>query len=281
MRLHVLLAAELVVAGGVFHADHKRACAVALAQGLGDVKRERQVAAGVLPDLDAVEPGGHPVVAGFEVEQGATAGRRRGLNLPRIPEGLVVVEQPLHARELRFNSEGHEDLAIPGAWGRTAEHRRDRVVPAAIEVGPAVTNQLRPRILSPGVLRRDLAAPSGDQLRHKRLLRPLGSRQRWHGGRVDKMHVDRLPAAGLCAVDSDQIAAGREQLCGARVEAVHAILGDEAREAGGLGAVDEHIGILIVVDQQGGLRRHGVELHRPPQPDLWRVPGGADPGARC
>ncbi len=73
------------------------------------------------------------------------------------------------------------------------------------------------------------------------------------------MHVDRLAAARLAAVHGDQILACLEQFGRSGVEGVDLKLRDEAREAGGLLAIDEHVGIFIVMDEEGGLVRHGVE----------------------
>ena len=95
------------------------------------------------------------------------------------------------------------------------------------------------------------------------------------------MDVDRLPTAGLATVDRDQVLAGFQQLGRGRIELVELKLGDEACESRGFLTVDKHVSIFVVMDQQGGLGRHGVEGDGPSQPDLRRIPGGADTGPRC
>ena len=134
-----------------------------VAQERRDVEGERVGSPGVRPDQAAVDPERALVVDRPEVEQDALA-----VPVPRhgegaaIPEPVVGAERPADPRQRRLERERDEDLARElrrlrlGAPG-------DGVVPQAVQVLPALPHELRPRILPPGVVRRDLLSPFGHE----------------------------------------------------------------------------------------------------------------------
>src|SRR3546814_17935309 len=62
-----------------------------------------------------------------------------------IPESIIGHQLARDARELRFDREGNEDLAVHcrRLWRAC---RRDRVIPLAVEVPPGIARHLRARI---------------------------------------------------------------------------------------------------------------------------------------
>src|SRR3546814_4421550 len=71
-----------------------------------------------------------------------------------IPESIIGHQLARDARELRFDREGNEDLAVHcrRLWRAC---RRDRVIPLAVEVHPGIARHLRARIAAPRIFWRD------------------------------------------------------------------------------------------------------------------------------
>ncbi len=82
---------------------------------VGDVDRERQVAAVVVAHLDPVEEHRRGLVDGAEVQQHPPAGHGEAVGddeLAAVPEQLVGLELPAHARQRRLGRERHQDAAV-------------------------------------------------------------------------------------------------------------------------------------------------------------------------
>jgi hypothetical protein len=162
-RLADLLAARLVsVVRGVEHAHDQLLRTVGL-QRIGDVERERVVAAAVLAHLLAVDPDARCPVDGLEVQQHAPPGR---------PPKRAAIPEPLgrlhHPRQGRLDRKGHEDAA-----GQLASDRRRlaldgaRVLPQAVQAHPLRAHHLRPGVLGVYAGRVDAIGPG-------RFERPFG-----------------------------------------------------------------------------------------------------------
>ena len=159
-RVEDLLAVELVGGvGGVGDADGEGV--VAGLESLGDVERERQVAAGVGADFLVVDPDGRLVVDGLEVEQ--VRGRPCcGVEVEgaAVPEGVVGVSAPLTPESADSMAKGTRILPSQLLGRLGVPDRGDGVVPEAVEVGPVVAFIVGPRVLAPGVLGGDAFRPT-------------------------------------------------------------------------------------------------------------------------
>ena len=150
VRVQRLLAArELGLVGRVAHAHEDR---VLFCQHLGDVHRERQVAARVRGQLHTVAPHGRGLIDRAEVQQhAADVEPVRQRDRADVPQVFLRLQDVSHAGQLALGREGHEDLAV-GLRG-LLRARRDRVAPRAVEIQVAVAHHLRP-----GILRQRLCA---------------------------------------------------------------------------------------------------------------------------
>ena len=144
VRVQRLLAArELGLVGRVAHAHKDR---VFLGQHLGDVHRERQVAARVRGQLHTVAPHGRGLIDRAEVQQhAADVEPVRQRDRADVPQVFLRLQDVSHAGQLALGREGHEDRAV-GLRG-LLRARRDRVAPRAVEIQVAVAHHLRPGIL--------------------------------------------------------------------------------------------------------------------------------------
>ena len=100
-------------------ADVDHELVVARPQRGGDVARERQVAARVGADLDAVEPDGAGLVDGAEVQQHPAVHGAEPVRQPKraaVPEPLVGLQLPADPRQRRLGGERDEDRVRRTAW---------------------------------------------------------------------------------------------------------------------------------------------------------------------
>ena len=148
VRVQRLLAArELGLIRCVAHAHEDR---VFLGQHLGDVHRERQVAARVRGQLHAVAPHGRGLVDRAEVQQhAADVEPVRQRDRADVPQVFFRLQDVSHTGQLALGREGHEDRAV--GLRRLLRARRDRVAPRAVEIQVAVAHHLRPGILRQGL----------------------------------------------------------------------------------------------------------------------------------
>ena len=148
VRVQRLLAArELGLVRRVAHAHKDR---VFLGQHLGDVHRERQVAARVRGQLHAVAPHGRGLVDRAEVQQhAADVESVRQRDRADVPQIFLRLQDVSHAGQFALGREGHKDRAV-GLRG-LVRARRDRVAPRAVEIQVAVARHLRPGILRQGL----------------------------------------------------------------------------------------------------------------------------------
>ena len=148
VRVQRLLAArELGLVRRVAHAHEDR---VFLGQHLGDVHRERQVAARVRGQLHAVAPHGRDLIDRAEVQQhAADVEPVRQRDRADVPQVFLRLQDVSHTGQLALGREGHEDRAV-GLRG-LLRARRDRVAPRAVEIQVAVARHLRPGILRQGL----------------------------------------------------------------------------------------------------------------------------------
>ena len=144
VRVQRLLAArELGLVGRVAHAHEDR---VLFCQHLGDVHRERQVAARVRGQLHTVAPHGRSLIDRAEVQQhAADVEPVRQRDRADVPQVFLRLQDVSHAGQLALGREGHKDRAV-GLRG-LLRARRDRVAPRAVEIQVAVAHHLRPGIL--------------------------------------------------------------------------------------------------------------------------------------
>ena len=148
VRVQRLLAArELGLIRRVAHAHEDR---VFLGQHLGDVHRERQVAARVRGQLHAVAPHGRDLIDRAEVQQyAADIESVRQRDRADVPQVFLRLQDASHTGQLALGREGHEDRAV--GLRRLLRARRDRVAPRAVEIQVAVAHHLRPGILRQGL----------------------------------------------------------------------------------------------------------------------------------
>jgi hypothetical protein len=114
-----------------------------------NIKRPGQVAADVHPGLLVIDPDVGFVVYCLEMEQkppGGLGGQSEGAV---VPERLARFEESPDARERGFEGEGHQDLSSPraGLFRALVGHR---VIPEAVEIGPAGPLHLGAGIFLPG-----------------------------------------------------------------------------------------------------------------------------------
>ena len=148
----------------VAYVDHE--LVVARSQRGGQVARERQVAAHVGADLDAVEPHGAGLVDGAEVQQHPVVDGAEPVRQPQRPavaEPLVGLQLPAHPGQRRLRAERDDDAPVVPR-GRRLGGRRDGVVPPAVEVEVAVPDQLRARVLRQHGEGIEETAPPGGQV---------------------------------------------------------------------------------------------------------------------
>ena len=143
----VLLAARLFeIERIVLGADHDLAAAVAADQRR-DVAAEWGVTAFMHRDEETVDPNCGAEIHSAEVQQYHVAASVRHVREPPIParaEQAVVV----HAAGRRLRRKRHSDCRVPDNLRRLAEitTQIDREVPRAVQRGPLIANQLRPRV---------------------------------------------------------------------------------------------------------------------------------------
>src|SRR5207244_1275150 len=101
-----------------------------------------------------------------------------------------------------FDREGPGNPAVEVGRGRRGS-RSDGVVPETIEVRPALAHELRPRVLTPCVVRRDLFSPCGPQVYRSGFPTLCG------GGKVD---AEQGRVEVVCAGSFDDVAAGVAEL---------------------------------------------------------------------
>jgi len=142
VRVQRLLAArELGLIRRVAHAHEDR---VFLGQHLGDVHRERQVAARVRGQLHAVAPHGRDLIDRAEVQQHPTPFSRRGSKGAVVVQPLAGLQGAAHAGGLCFRRVGHQNAAVPrsGVFSCLG----NGVLPQAVQVLIAVPAHGRARI---------------------------------------------------------------------------------------------------------------------------------------
>ena len=159
-RLQHLLAARLRAAVGCVVHAHGDLLRAGRPQRVGDVERERVIAAAVLADRLAVHPHSRLPVDRAEVQQHAVAGARGDLERAAVPQVLVGRQRLRDAAQRRLEREGDEDLALE-LRGPRCVARDDGVVPQAVQRLPVRALQLRPRVLRQRRGRVDLRGPAG------------------------------------------------------------------------------------------------------------------------
>ena len=115
---------------------------------LGNVERERIIAAAMRAQLVPVEDDGRIPIDGPEVQQPALALLRRGkLEGPSVPDPLVGLDGLHHSGEGGFDRERDQDPTVKRRW-TVAILGADGIIPQAIEIDP-----FRPDHLGSGILR--------------------------------------------------------------------------------------------------------------------------------
>lgn len=154
----MLLAARLLTgAGRIVDGDDELVRPAA--QEVGEVDGERVESARVRCDVGAVHEDRGVPVDGAEVQQSASVRAVMVEGAP-IPEPRVGGHATLDAGEPAFDAEGHENLAVPCVRQRRVPGP-DRVLPAAVEILPAVAHEQWAWILGPGAVGSDRLAPTG------------------------------------------------------------------------------------------------------------------------
>ena len=140
----LLLAAAVEAAVGIVRdADGYEHTAVLY--GVGDVRREWQVAADMAHDLHRVHPYRRALVDRAEVQNDALARKLlRQRDVAPVPEVLPGLQTAVHARQLAFRRERDDYLSfkllgMPRRGG-------DGVLPRAVEVQPEAARKLRARV---------------------------------------------------------------------------------------------------------------------------------------
>ena len=131
-----------------------------VAEGIGDIEGERQVAAGVPANLGAVDPDHAALVDSAEVKKDAIA--VRPVEAAAVPEPLLRLQLPTHAGELGLRRERHHDRG-PGL--RAPVVGGERVLPRAVEVHPTLADELGTGMLGQRQLGVDLVTPPGQHAR--------------------------------------------------------------------------------------------------------------------
>src|SRR5829696_4810117 len=117
-----------------------------LVQQIGDVERERRVAALVLAAGAAIDPDGRTVIDRTEVQQDAAAiGWPHEAKVAAVPARMIEA-LVTHAARRRLRRERHRDGAIPEHVGGPAIDRIvvERELPLAVEGHPAFAHELWP-----------------------------------------------------------------------------------------------------------------------------------------
>ena len=123
-------------------------CVSARRECLGNVERERIIAAAMRAQLVPVEDDGRIPIDGPEVQQPALALLRRGkLEGPSVPDPLVGLDGLHHSGEGGFDRERDQDPTVKRRW-TVAILGADGIIPQAIEIDP-----FRPDHLGSGIFR--------------------------------------------------------------------------------------------------------------------------------
>ena len=167
-------------------------CSPSALECVGDVERERVVAARWLPSSLPLTLDGRLPVDGPEMQQDAparstpagTANVRRYQRRLSWPTGFITPD--------RADSTGNGTRILPSnalPAGCALGLGRDGVVPQAVEVLPVLADHLRPRVLGQGVVGRNVLRPPGHE-------RPLGRLPLRRSGRRGRRRPRRIRRGG-------------------------------------------------------------------------------------
>ena len=143
----------------------------------GDVEREGGISARMtayeqVVDIDLGTP-----VHRAEMEQHVVAPAPCGGHFERglVPQRLLRRHAALHARQRRFDREGHQNPPLRFARSRRSG-RRERIVPQAVEIAPPAAHERRTRVFGQRSRGIDLGGPTGFDPVAGRFPRCLGRR---------------------------------------------------------------------------------------------------------